>query len=155
METAAAQEVHQVAAAVAVEAEAVHERAGTSALTEGAVHRILDARPPADSFLDRVRRTILEELGLGEPKLARLAQRLQMSERTLQRWLQRERTSVQALIDAARRELALHQLATSAQSIAQIAHLVGFAEVRAFHRAFKRWTGSTPAAYRRSVLVAP
>ena len=132
----------------------MRDSAGARALAEDAVHRILDARP-AESFLDRVRHTILEELGLGEPKLARLAQRLQMSERTLQRWLQRERTSVQALIDAARRELALHQLATSAQSIAQIAHLVGFAEVRAFHRAFKRWTGSTPAAYRRSRLVAP
>jgi AraC-like DNA-binding protein len=154
METAAVQEVHLVVAAVAAEAEAVHEGAGASVLTEGAVHRILDALPATDSFLDRVRRTIVEELGLGEPKLARLAQRLQLSERTLQRWLQRERTSVQALIDGARRELALHQLATSAQSIAEIAHRVGFAEVRAFHRAFKRWTGSTPAAYRRSVLVA-
>ncbi|HSS02737.1 MAG TPA: helix-turn-helix transcriptional regulator [Kofleriaceae bacterium] len=131
----------------------MHEGAGTSALTEGAVHRILDALPEEVSFLDRVRRTILEELGLGEPKLARLAQRMQLSERTLQRWLQRERTSVQALIDGARRELALRQLASTSQSIAQIAHQVGFAEVRAFHRAFKRWTGSTPAAYRRSVLV--
>ena len=131
----------------------MHEGAGTSALTEGAVHRILDALPEEVGFLDRVRRTILEELGLGEPKLARLAQRMQLSERTLQRWLQRERTSVQALIDGARRELALRQLASTSQSIAQIAHLVGFAEVRAFHRAFKRWTGSTPAAYRRSILV--
>src|SRR5437762_4450674 len=99
MQTAAAQEAQVVVAAEAVEAEAMRDSAAASALAEDAVHRILDALPGADSFLDRVRRTILEELGLGEPKLATLAQRLQMSERTLQRWLQRERTSVQALID--------------------------------------------------------
>src|ERR1043165_3903227 len=122
MEMAAAEDVHGVAAET-IEAQPMRESAGSTVLTEGAVHRMLDALPDGsgrtaellgsvtqgpDGFLDRVRRTILEELGLGEPKLARLAQRLQLSERTLQRWLQRERTSVQALIDGARRELALH-----------------------------------------------
>ena len=73
-----------------------------------------------------------------------------MSERTLQRRLSAEGTTMQALLDDARREISLRRLAESKQSIAEISFLLGFAEVRAFHRAFKRWTGSTPAAYRQS-----
>jgi AraC-like DNA-binding protein len=132
---------------------AVQQSTDTSTLDDGAVHRMLDELPAAESFLERVRRIVLEELGLGEPTLVRLAQRLQMSRRTLQRWLQREQTSVQALVDDARRESALRLLASTGQSIAEIAHLAGFAEVRAFHRAFKRWTGSTPAAYRKALTA--
>jgi AraC-like DNA-binding protein len=73
-----------------------------------------------------------------------------MSERTLQRRLGGEGTSVQALLDEVRHRISLRQLAESRQSIAEISYLLGFAEVRAFHRAFKRWTGSTPAVYRQS-----
>jgi AraC-like DNA-binding protein len=97
-----------------------------------------------------VRRVLLEELRLGEPTLARLAARMRMSERTLQRHLGQEGTSMQALLDEARHQLSLRHLGEAKESIAEISFLLGFAEVRAFHRAFKRWTGSTPAAYRQA-----
>ena len=103
-----------------------------------------------DELGGQVRRALVEELRLGEPTLPRLAARLRMSERTLQRRLSAEGTTMQAMLDDARSEISLRRLAESKQSIAEISFLLGFAEVRAFHRAFKRWTGSTPAAYRQS-----
>jgi AraC-like DNA-binding protein len=111
---------------------------------------MLDELPPADTFAGRVRRVLLEELRLGAPSLARLAARMRMSERTLQRNLGREGASMQALLDEVRHQLSLRHLAESKESIAEISFLLGFAEVRACHRAFKRWTGLTPAAYRQA-----
>jgi AraC-like DNA-binding protein len=119
-------------------------------LAERHLHRRCGDLPPAETFAGRVRRVLGEELEFGEPTLPRLAERLRMSERTLQRRLGGEGTSVQALLDELRRELSLRRLAESDQTIAEIAFRLGFAEVRAFHRAFKRWTGSTPAAYRQA-----
>jgi AraC-like DNA-binding protein len=118
------------------------------ALAERGLARRAAELPPVETFRERVRRALREELDLGEPSLSRLAERLRMSERTLQRRLGCEGTSMQALLDEVRRELSLRRLTESTQSIAEISYALGFAEVRAFHRAFKRWTGSTPAAYR-------
>jgi AraC-like DNA-binding protein len=131
--------------------------APNSALTQFAernLRRLHDELPSVETLSGRVRHVIVEELQLGEPTLAQLAARFRMSERTLQRRLGNEGTSVHALLDEARRRLALRQLAESNQSIAEISYRLGFAEVRAFHRAFKRWTGSTPATYRKARCVS-
>ncbi len=124
--------------------------AGLVSLAERHLDRCADDLPAVETFTARVRRVLLEELQLGEPTLARLAARLRMSERTLQRRLGDSGTSMQALLDEVRCQISLRQLAESTRTIAEISYAVGFAEVRAFHRAFKRWTGSTPNAYRQS-----
>jgi AraC-like DNA-binding protein len=108
----------------------------------------LSKLPVEDDIVSRARAALLLELRRGEPELGRLAERLRMSERTLQRRLEQKGTSLRALVDGVRRELAMKHLGEPRESIAEIAFLLGFAEVSAFHRAFKRWTGSTPAAYR-------
>jgi AraC-like DNA-binding protein len=81
-----------------------------------------------------------------------VAQRLAMSHRTLQRRLEDEGTSFRTLRDEARRERALQRLADPTVTIAIVADEMGFADVAAFHKAFRRWTGTSPNAYRRSVL---
>ncbi len=53
-----------------------------------------------------------------------------------------------------RRELALSELSNPEIPIKRIADRVGFSEVSAFHRAFKRWTGTTPSQYRRQIHAA-
>jgi len=72
-----------------------------------------------------------------------------MSARTLQRRLAAAGLSYHALLDTVRRETAERCVADAELSLGEIAYLVGYSEPAAFHRAFKRWTGVTPQAYRR------
>ncbi|WP_075098158.1 AraC family transcriptional regulator [Sandaracinus amylolyticus] len=112
--------------------------------------RYLDARLaklPAPSWTARAERAIEELLPRGEPTLAALARRMHASPRTLQRRLDDERTTFGALLDAVRRSRAL-ALVEAGVSIAEVAWMLGYSEPSAFHRAFRRWTGETPATWR-------
>ena len=71
-----------------------------------------------------------------------------MGERTLQRGLKAEGTSFQRVVGDVRLALARHHLDRPHATIQEVAFLLGYAEPSAFHRAFKRWTGRTPQAYR-------
>lgn len=102
--------------------------------------------PP--TLLERVRGALASELGHGEPNLLAVARRLHMSPRSLQRRLQLEGHSLQGVLAALRSDLAIRYLSERDESVSEIAFLLGFSEVSTFHRAFKRWTGVTPAAYR-------
>jgi AraC-like DNA-binding protein len=119
-----------------------------SVLDRYAVDR-LEKAPRTNTSADRVRTLIRDELRGGEPTAARIATRLKMSVRTLNRLLAAEDTSFRDLLDALRRELAIELLAGEA-SIAEVGFLLGFAELSSFHRAFRRWTGRTPAEFRQA-----
>lgn len=80
----------------------------------------------------------------------RVAERLNMSVTTLRRHLQVEGTSFQRLKDEVRMEAAFHYLGCPDLSNREIAERLGFDEVSAFFRAFKKWTGQTPGQYRTS-----
>ncbi|MEV6724459.1 AraC family transcriptional regulator [Streptomyces xanthochromogenes] len=82
------------------------------------------------------------------PTLEETAGRLAMSPATLRRRLAREGTSFQQLKDEVRRDAAIAGLAEGRDPIAEIAARLGFSEDTSFHRAFRRWTGTTPGAYR-------
>lgn len=97
---------------------------------------------------DRVRALIGERLREGAD-LAALAAPLRMSPRTLQRRLREEGTSLAALVDEVRRSRA-EALLRANLAIGEIAYLLGYSEASAFHRAFRRWTGGTPEAFRGS-----
>lgn len=73
-----------------------------------------------------------------------------MSERTLSRRLASEGTSFQRIRDEVRRDMAVYELINTSSPIESIAAKVGFDNTPAFYRAFRNWTGSTPAAFRRS-----
>jgi AraC-like DNA-binding protein len=78
-----------------------------------------------------------------------LAHALAMSPRTLHRQLQDEGASLQALKDEVRQEQAMHLLRRTARPIKQVAQAVGFRSEKSFARAFRDWTGESPAEYRR------
>jgi AraC-like DNA-binding protein len=80
---------------------------------------------------------------------SRLAQALGLSVRTLHRQLQQEGTSVQALKAQVRQERALALLERSTLALKQIAAEIGYRNEKSLIRAFKQWTGQSPAAWRR------
>lgn len=100
------------------------------------------------STADRVRRLITEWLRSGEPTQADVSRRLAMSERTLQRRLRDEGTTFAEILDDVRAQLSRLYLREANLAAGEVAFLLGYSEPSAFHRAFRRWTGLTPQAYR-------
>jgi AraC-like DNA-binding protein len=106
-------------------------------------------RPPGkvdvlESLSRRLRTTLDERVLLHE-----LARDFSLSERTMRRRLAALGVSFRGLLDEARRERAEELLKRSAMPMAELAVELGFADVRSFRRAFKRWTGGTPQDARR------
>ena len=96
-------------------------------------------------------RRIAERLGSGEPSQTAIARQLGMSERTLQRRLQSEGTTFNALLEDSRRSIAFSYLADRKLAAYEVSFLLGYSEPATFFRAFKRWTGKTPQEYRASL----
>ncbi|HVR52974.1 MAG TPA: AraC family transcriptional regulator [Pseudorhodoferax sp.] len=103
------------------------------------------------STASRVRAEIARLLDQGEPRREVVARGLGLAERTLQRRLQEERVSYQALLDSTRHELAQQYLAEQRHSLADVSDLLGYVDSSNFHRACKRWFGVPPAQYRASL----
>jgi AraC-like DNA-binding protein len=106
--------------------------------------------PDRASVASQVRQQLIESIRDGEPEQPAIARRLAMSERTLQRRLQKENTTFAALVDEVRRELARAYLRDDRLAIFEVAFLLGFSEPSAFNRAFRRWTGKSPREHRRA-----
>jgi AraC-like DNA-binding protein len=86
----------------------------------------------------------------GEVRTARdAARRLHVSVRTMHRQLREEGSTLQALKDEARRDLAVELLGRGDRSVKQVAAAVGFRNEKSFSRAFRGWTGQPPATARR------
>ncbi|WP_409523153.1 AraC family transcriptional regulator [Nitrincola sp. MINF-07-Sa-05] len=81
------------------------------------------------------------------PSLEVLAHHFNISSQTLRRRLRREGTSYPAIKAGIRQDLAIEKLLLHKLSIAEVSRQLGFSEPRAFSRAFRQWTGLTPAAY--------
>lgn len=98
--------------------------------------------------LVRIREALAENAQRADYSGQSLAKRLGMSLRSLQRLAKRCGSSVRALIDEAREAHARRLLGDPRLSVEEVSFLLGYSEDRAFRRAFKRWTGLTPAAFR-------
>jgi AraC-like DNA-binding protein len=105
--------------------------------------------PERDPLLQSVRAQLSAGLARGDVGLATLARTLHMSERTLRRRLSEHGTSYQTVLDQLRAEVACKLVAQAAQPFEAIAQQIGFADTSSFFHAFKRWTGKTPARFRR------
>lgn len=103
------------------------------------------------SATEQVRRTIWTELSSGHPSLARIARRMGTSTRSLQRRLSEENTTFAELLDELRRTMALRLLDDPNLAIYEIAFLLGYSEPSTFFRAFRRWQGTSPQAYRQKI----
>lgn len=101
----------------------------------------------------QVRAAIAERLRDGVPGLDTIGRTLGLSGATLRRRLDDERSSFQGELEAARRALAERYLSDPTLTLTETAFLLGYSEASAFNRAFKRWTGVTPGAFRRAALA--
>jgi AraC-like DNA-binding protein len=132
-----------------------HAEARLLALLDRQLGELLSGLPQGRPLLDAVKRRMADELPEREPVVAAVAAKLHMSARSLQRKLKGEGTSFAQLLADLRHDLARRYLADPRLSIGEVAFLLGFLDVTAFHRAFKRWTGSTPAEHRRAAAGPP
>ncbi len=117
-------------------------------IVELQLNTVLERLPAAGATVDRVRRVLAEELCDGEPTLDHVAGCLHVTSRTLHRRLEEEGTSFREVVTAVRRELAERYLGERRLTVAEIAFLLGYSEASAFHRAFRRWNGCSPRAFR-------
>ena len=101
-----------------------------------------------DSISAHIRRR-LENMSYEDlPSFEKIAHSLNMSTQTLRRRLKAEGNSYREIKDSIRRDIAVYHLLRQDLSINEIAEATGFAEPSTFHRAFKKWTGLTPGAWR-------
>ncbi|MGW1376323.1 AraC family transcriptional regulator [Streptomyces sp. NPDC002446] len=144
--TAAGWDAHWLAAPV------VRDEKALTAMLRRAPADLLNRRDYGTTVAEQVRRTLAQALRAAAParlpEVCEVAARLALSPATLRRRLQAEGTSYQRLKDAVRRDAAITALAAGQEPIAELAARIGFSEDTAFLRAFRRWTGTTPGAYR-------
>lgn len=108
---------------------------------------LLARQDGGDSLTSQIRRLLGRDCNHW-PDLESVARQLHTSPQTLRRRLREEGSSFQELKDHLRRDLAIYHLGRDSLAIHDIAEQLGFSEASAFHRAFKKWTGLTPGAYR-------
>lgn len=100
------------------------------------------------SLVERVQLLFMQRMAFGEPDAGDIAALLAMSRRTLQRRLLEQGSNWREATDVARQRVAERELRNPARPLHEIAMLTGYADTRAFLRAFRRWTSLTPSQYR-------
>lgn len=128
----------------------VRDESELDAMLRRAPFELLSRRAYGTTVAEQVRRGLVRALGDAPrlPDLGDIAARLAVSPATLRRRLAAEGTSYTEVKDSVRRDAAIAGLAEGREPIAALAARLGFSEDTAFHRAFRRWTGTTPGAYR-------
>jgi AraC-like DNA-binding protein len=101
-------------------------------------------------YTERIRRHILDRAAPNRNDMRTIARALGLSARSLRRRLAEEGTSFREVVDAALGTLARRLVSDKDLPIEAVASAMGYSHSSAFHRAFKRWTGATPAASRSS-----
>jgi AraC-like DNA-binding protein len=99
------------------------------------------------SFAAKVRRTLRATVIRGACSVESIAQMFGMQRRTLSRRLRAESTTFEALLDEVRFEVARQLLGDTNLPVRAVAEMLGYADA-AFTRAFRRWSGTTPARWR-------
>ncbi|MGO1500492.1 MAG: AraC family transcriptional regulator [Marinobacter sp.] len=100
------------------------------------------------SFGRKIRRLISRQMSTDKIDADTLARQCHMSRQTLYRRLKKEGLGFHDLVEQVRKDKALRYVASDYYALGEIAFLLGFSELSAFSRAFKRWTGTAPAQYR-------
>jgi AraC-like DNA-binding protein len=109
---------------------------------------LLERLPTDATWTTRVRRSIADQLPRNLPSVEGVSRELALPKRTLQRRLADEGTSFEEILDDLRRNLAERYLGEQRVSVQEVAFLLGYSDLSAFHRAFQRWHGLSPMDYK-------
>jgi AraC-like DNA-binding protein len=112
------------------------------------------ARLERTDTVARCKALLLRRLASGEVTATQVSRDLAMSRRTLHRRLADAGTTWQHLVDETRRELAMRLIEDRWRPIGEITFELGFSQQSAFARAFRRWAGASPTAYRERLQQA-
>lgn len=107
----------------------------------------LNALKATESLENSIKQMLLSSMDNSLPTLEQVADQMHCSPRTLQRKLQKEGTNFQLILENIRKDLAIQFLAQQHNKPREVASFLGYADPRVFRRAFKRWTGKSPAAF--------
>jgi AraC-like DNA-binding protein len=148
--------LNQSVNAIAIESELLKRKVPFADLSllpilESRLHQFLVAKERDNELVTLVNRTIARSLPQGCPTLGDIAFNLGLSSRTLQRYLCDRNTTYKQLVDKVRYQLSLMYLKEPELSLTEIALLLGYSELSAFDRAFRRWTGLAPNKYRHLI----
>lgn len=110
---------------------------------------LLEKLESSKSMTGRVEELLIPALHNGGATIAATARQLGVSRQSLYRKLKAEGSTFEDVLDGLRHKLALRYLNGDGLSVKEAAFRLGFSEPGSFSRAFKRWTGTSPAARRK------
>jgi AraC-like DNA-binding protein len=96
---------------------------------------------------EKIHQHLMTNAYLGILSLEDVARNFNSTPRSLQRRLQEEGMTFQELSESVRKSLAIHYIQSGKHQIKEISDMLGYNELSAFSRAFKRWTGKSPVRY--------
>lgn len=105
--------------------------------------------------VSQIKAFLLNQLTAGEPSERGLCKSLGMSQRSLQRKLAEQNTTYKQVLDGVRYDIAKSYLSESSHTATEITFLLGFSDLSAFTRAFKRWHGQSPSEFRAVLANRP
>src|SRR5207245_84663 len=108
---------------------------------------LLKSLQSSKSTRGRVQTLLMPILHTGDPGMDTIAGKMGLSRQTLLGLLKAEGATFEKVLDELRHKMALEYLNGKKVSVNETAYLVGFSELAAFSRAFKRWTGRSPGEY--------
>jgi AraC-like DNA-binding protein len=121
---------------------------------EPALRRRMSESDERRSTVEAVEASLCELLPSGRTQMRDVARSLGTGTRTLQRRLAAEDTTWLEVLNRTRERLARHYLESTNLSPAEVSFLLGFDDPNSLFRAFNRWTGSTPEAWRAGARVS-
>jgi AraC-like DNA-binding protein len=126
------------------------DTASHSLLQGQAVKQLALLSRSEDRFIDQLQGLIRARLDVGKFTLEDMAAELKLPARTLQRRLEEAGLKFRLMVDDVRKSQAEQCLRDTPMPLAELAASLGFADHASFNRAFKRWTGQSPGAFRRA-----
>lgn len=112
----------------------------------------LESLPSPKTYAERVRQAVWPHLSEGLPTLKEIASELALSSRSLQRRLREEETSFADVVDGLRHDKACLMLKDPNLAVYEVGYLLGYSDPSTFHRAFRRWQGTSPSRFRSAQL---